>query len=285
MTHAPPAAADPARLREVALDVARQAGALLSRFATRRADGEDLDVSSKTSATDPVSDADRAAERLIADELLRRCPDDGLVAEEGEAPRRGVSGRRWVVDPLDGTVNFLYGIPMWCTSIACVDDDGTLAGAVYHPVADEVFHAARGQGAARDDVALRCTTVDGLDRTLVATGFSYEPPVRVDQGTDVADLLRHVRDLRRGGSAALDLAWVAAGRIDAYVEFGLQPWDWAAGRLLVTEAGGRVTAVSRRLGGRELDGVVAGGPAAHDHLVAWLHGRPAPAGAPTAGPR
>lgn len=264
---------DAERLRGIAVELARGAGQILVRYARRRTDGRDLDISSKTSATDPVSDADRAAERHIGEQLLRLCPDDGLLGEEGEAARSGTSGRRWVVDPLDGTVNFLYGSPMWCTSIACVDDSGTIAGAVFHPASGEMFSAARGVGSWCDDAPLRCNDVPELGHTLLATGFSYEAGVRVDQGVDLADLIGRVRDLRRGGSAALDLAWTAAGRVDGYLEFGLQPWDWAAGRLLVSEAGGVVSAHRRRLGGTDLDGVVAGGSSAHANLVSWLDGR------------
>lgn len=264
---------EPDRLREIAVEVARGAGEVLHGFAVQRAAGDDLDVSTKTSATDPVSDADRAAEAHISEALASLRPDDGLLAEEGGATRRGSSGLRWVVDPLDGTVNFLYGSPLWCTSVACVDESGTVAGAVVQPASGEVFHAARDGGARCGEAVLSCSAVADLAHTLVATGFSYEPDVRVDQGVEVADLLTRVRDLRRGGSAALDLAWTAAGRVDGYVEFGLQPWDWAAGRLLVTEAGGRVSAHRRHLGGRDLDGVVAGGTAAHDNLVSWLDQR------------
>jgi myo-inositol-1(or 4)-monophosphatase len=260
-------------LRTIAVDAARAAGDLLAGYADRLADGGDLGVDTKSSATDPVSEADRAAERLLTDHLTAARPDDGLLGEEG-AVREGSTGLTWVVDPLDGTVNFLYGHPLWCVSVACVDDDGTVAGAIHHPASGETFHAARGAGARLDDTPLACTHVDDLSATLVATGFAYDPAVRADQGRDVADLLPIARDVRRGGSAALDLAWVAAGRVDAYAEAGLNLWDWAAGRLLVTEAGGIVTEHPRTLGGRELTAVVAGGRAAHDHLVDWLGGRP-----------
>jgi myo-inositol-1(or 4)-monophosphatase len=254
-------------LRELAVRVAEEAGGLLQGYADRLSE---LVVDTKTSATDPVSEADREAELLIARQLAAARPDDGLLAEEDLASKPGTSGLRWVVDPLDGTVNFLYGLPAWCVSVAVEDEHGPLAGAVHHPMAGETFHAARGDGAACNGRALRVSEVDELGRTLVATGFGYDAAVRADQADDVADLLREVRDLRRCGAAALDLAWTAAGRIDAYLEFGLQPWDWAAGRLLVTEAGGVVSAHERRLGGRSMSGVVAGGRPAHDHLVAWL---------------
>jgi myo-inositol-1(or 4)-monophosphatase len=266
-------------LLEVAIDVARAAGETLHGFASRRASGEDLDVSSKTTATDPVSAADRAAEQLIARRLAEARPDDGLLGEEGQAPRRGTSGLRWVVDPLDGTVNFLYGVPAWCVSVACEDDEGSLVGVVHDPNRDETFRAVRGGGAWCGEQRLTMTAVDDLSRTLLATGFAYDPATRRDWADDVADLLGHVRDLRRGGSAALDLAWTAAGRFDAYLEFGLSPWDWAAGSLLVTEAGGTLTRPERWLGGQVRAGVLAAGAVAHDGLDAWLAGRPPHPGA------
>lgn len=264
---------DTAALEELAIEVAQEAGALLVGFAGQRQEGGDLGVDVKSSATDPVSEADRAAERLIATRLAAARPDDGLLGEEDQDPRQGTSGVRWVVDPLDGTVNFLYGRSAWCVSVACEDVDGPLVGVVHHPALGETFHAVRGGGARLDGRLLAVTEVDDLGRTLVATGFSYDADVRADQGHDLADLVPRVRDVRRDGSAALDLAWCAAGRIDAYVEFGLAPWDWAAGALLVAEAGGRCSHHRRRLGGRWLTGVVAGGPAAHDGVAAWLEGR------------
>lgn len=257
-----------AALLDLAVEVALDAGQVLLAHRDRT-----LDVTTKTSATDPVTQADRASEELIARRLLAARPDDGLLGEEDAANRPGTSGVRWVVDPLDATVNFTYRLPHWCVSIAAEDDDGPLAGVVHDPVRNEVFAAARGRGATLDGDAITVTGVTDAARTLVATGFAYDPAVRVDQGRDLADLVTRVRDVRRGGSAALDLAYVAAGRVDAYVEFGLQPWDWAAGRLLVTEAGGVVSTHQRVLGGQPRPGVVAGGRAAHDALVAWLEER------------
>jgi myo-inositol-1(or 4)-monophosphatase len=264
---------DPAALAALAIGTAREAGALLRGFAEERLAGADLDVGVKSSQTDPVSEADRAAERLIATRLTDVRPDDAILGEEEQLDRPGRSGLRWVVDPLDGTVNFLYGRSAWCVSIACEDAEGPLVGVVHHPALGETFHAIRGEGAFQDGRSLAVTGVDDLARTLVATGFSYDPEVRADQGRDVGDLVPRVRDVRRDGSAALDLAWCAAGRVDAYLEFGLSPWDWAAGSLLVREAGGAVTERKRTLGGRRLTGVIAGGPRAHDALAAWLDGR------------
>jgi myo-inositol-1(or 4)-monophosphatase len=260
---------------ELAVDVAHRAGALLVRYAEELHEGVDLGVATKSSTSDPVSEADRAAERLIAGRLLDARPDDGLLGEEGEASRSGTSGFRWVVDPLDGTVNFLYGRPTWCVSVACEDADGTVVGVVHAPLLGETWTATRGGGARRHETGqpLAVTEVDALSACLVATGFSYDALVRADQGRAVADLVPRARDVRRDGSAALDLAWVAAGRADGYVEAGLNPWDWAAGRLLVTEAGGRVSTSTWTLGGRPLPAVVAGGPAAHHHLTTWLEER------------
>ncbi|MEX0835096.1 MAG: inositol monophosphatase family protein [Nitriliruptor sp.] len=256
---------------QLAIDVAVAAGTLLADFAGRRRDGADIGVETKSTATDPVSEADRAAERLIAERLLTARPDDGLLGEEGQAPRAGTSGYRWVVDPLDGTVNFLYDRPAWCVSIACEDDRGSVVGVVHAPVLGETWVAERGGGARRleDDRPLQVSSVSTLAQALVATGFAYDADVRAQQGTEGADLVARVRDVRRDGSAALDLAGVAAGRVDGYLEHGLQPWDLAAGSLLVTEAGGCVTLVERELAGQVLDGIVAGGSAVHDLLLDW----------------
>lgn len=259
-------------LRALAVETATRAGELLLRFARDLAAGADLAVEHKTSATDPVSAADAAAERAIVTSLLTALPDDGILAEEGQETRPGTTGRTWVIDPLDGTVNFLYGWPLWCVSVACVDADGTLAGAIVHPTSGEVFHAARGQGAWLGERRLHVREVADPAHGLVCTGFAYDRAVRTDWGRQVPGLLDRFRDLRRGGAAALDLAWVAAGRADAYVEFALQPWDWAAGRLLVIEAGGVVTELEREFGGHSQPGLVAGGRTMHDAVLAFVSG-------------
>lgn len=257
-------------LRALAVEAATAAGELLLHFARDLADGVDLAVEHKSSATDPVSVADAAAERAIVTSLLTALPDDGILAEEGQDPRPGTTGRTWVIDPLDGTVNFLYGWPLWCVSVACADADGIVAGAIVHPTSGEVFHAARGQGAWLGERRLRVREVADPAHGLVSTGFAYDRAVRTDWGRQVPGLLARFRDLRRGGAAALDLAWVAAGRADAYVEFALQPWDWAAGQLLVLEAGGVVTELERELGGSSQPGLVAGGRTMHDAVLDLL---------------
>jgi fructose-1,6-bisphosphatase/inositol monophosphatase family enzyme len=196
-------------------------------------------VGSKSSATDLVSDADRDAERLIRDVLARERPDDALLAEEGTR-EEGDSGRRWIFDPLDGTVSYLYGYPQWCVSVALEDAGDTAVGVVYDPNRDELFAAERGAGATLGGSPIRVRESPPLAEALVATGFGYESDWRAAQADVVRRVLPAVRDIRRAGSAALDLAWLAAGRLDAYYERGLNAWDWAAGSLLVREAGGAV---------------------------------------------
>ena len=211
----------------------------------------------KSSRTDMVSDADRDAEAAIEELLRTERPDDGLLAEEG-AHSEGGSGRRWVVDPLDGTTNFLYGIPAWAVSVALEDDEGGAVGVVYDPVRGDTFAAARGLGAHLDGEPIEVAGAEQLESALIATGFGYEPDRRLAQAEVLVDLLPRVRDIRRAGAAALDLAWLGAGRLDGYYERGLNPWDWAAGRLIVSEAGGAL---------RELDGEPAGLVATSPQLI------------------
>jgi myo-inositol-1(or 4)-monophosphatase len=204
-----------------------------------------------------VSDADREAEDAIAAILVAERPDDGLLAEEGssaDAP----SGRRWVVDPLDGTTNFLYGFPVWGVSVALEDGDGGLVGVVFDPNRDELFAAERGGGATVNGVQIRVREGAPLHRALLATGFGYDAERRALQADVVREVLPRVRDIRRAGAAALDLAWLAAGRLDGYWERGLKHWDFAAGGVLVTEAGGEV---------RELPGDPGGLVAASGGLI------------------
>jgi myo-inositol-1(or 4)-monophosphatase len=220
---------------DLAERAARTAGDVLMSYYGRPAEG----VSSKSSSTDLVSDADREAERAIRELLEAERPDDGLVAEEGSRAQ-AASGRRWVVDPLDGTINFLYGFPAWAVSVALEDSEGLAVGVVHSPISRETFHAVRGEGAFVGDRRLHVRDSRPLAQALVATGFSYEAEQRARQADVIRELLPRARDIRRAGAAALDLAWLAAGRVDAFFERGLKHWDWAAGRLLVEEAGGVV---------------------------------------------
>jgi myo-inositol-1(or 4)-monophosphatase len=196
-------------------------------------------VAAKSSPTDLVSDADREAERTIRELLSAERPDDGLLGEEGSR-HSTESGRRWIVDPLDGTINFLYGFPAWAVSVALEDAGGVAVGVVHSPVSGETFRAVRGEGAFLGERRLAVREPVALDQALVATGFSYESDKRAIQADVMRSLLPRARDIRRAGAASVDLSWLAAGRLDAYFERGLHSWDWAAGRLLVEEAGGSV---------------------------------------------
>ena len=252
-------------LVDLVATLAREAGALLLQRSLRAPTG----IASKSSLTDLVSDADRDADRLVVARIRAAFPDDAIVSEEGDAVA-GRSGRTWYVDPLDGTINYLYGVPHWSVSIACVDAEGALAGTVFDPIRDEVFSAARGAGATLGSLRLATTAVKDPGLALVATGFSYDATERAAQAAVAALLAGSVRDLRRAGSAALDLAWVAAGRLDAYFEVSRSPWDSAAGELLVREAGGAVTWTEHRE-------IVASGQGVHATLLALLrasHGSP-----------
>jgi myo-inositol-1(or 4)-monophosphatase len=215
---------------------ARAAGEVLMSYFGRAAEGLD----EKSSPTDPVSDADREAEATIQRIIAAERPDDGILGEEG-ANTSAANGRTWIVDPLDGTVNFLYGLRSWAVSIALEDRDGVAVGVVLNPVDGECFSAVRGQGARLNEREIRVTGRASLDRAMVATGFSYVAEERAKQAEVLLSLLPAVRDVRRAGAAALDLAYVACGRVDAFYERGLKRWDEAAGRLLVEEAGGVVS--------------------------------------------
>jgi myo-inositol-1(or 4)-monophosphatase len=233
--------ADPLELLDLARRLGTEAAALL-----REATGHAYPADTKSSETDMVTAADRASERLIVDGLRAARPDDAILGEEGTADS-GTTGVRWIIDPLDGTTNFLYGIPAFAVSIAAEVDGRVTAGVVVDVERDECFTAALGHGAHLDGVALRCNDAVELATALVATGFGYDPLRRAEQGAVVAALLPLVRDIRRTGAAAVDLCWVAAGRVDAYYERGIQTWDRAAGALVAAEAGARVLVTSHGL--------------------------------------
>lgn len=258
---------DPDALLELALEAARAAGqSLLDSFR-----GPAAGVTSKTSPTDLVSDADRAAEAILLDFIRARRPWDGVLAEEGGA-RDATSGYTWVVDPLDGTINFLFGIPVWAVSIAVEDGNGTLVGVVHDPSRGETFAATRGGGATLNGAPIRVSERADLADALVGTGFAYLSAARAVQAGVVARVLPRARDIRRAGSAALDLAALACGRLDAFYEAPMEPWDKAAGILLVREAGGVVTTLPPPIPDLS-PGVVAAGPGLHaalEELVAPL---------------
>ena len=223
-------------LLEVAEDAARAAGSVLVEHFRNLAA---LAVHTKSTPTDPASEADVAAEQAIRDLLAARRPDDGILAEEGGGDLSPPAGSelRWVVDPLDGTVNFLFGLPQWCVSVACEDADGAVVGVILDPLRDECFTVTRDGVPRLSGEEIAAGPSRPLERSLIATGFGYDPEVRRVQAETVAAILPRARDVRRMGSAALDLAWLAAGRYDAYYERGGQPWDWMAGTLLCERAG------------------------------------------------
>jgi myo-inositol-1(or 4)-monophosphatase len=238
-------------LLDLAERLAREAGGLLLggiRDVHRH-------IATKTSGTDMVSEMDQASENLIIEGILSARPGDAILGEEGGS-RDGTSGVRWVIDPLDGTTNYLYRHFAWAVSIAAEVDGTVEVGVVADPSHGEVFSAMRGKGAWCNGEAISVSGGDDLAMALVATGFGYAASRRAAQARVLPRLLPAVRDIRRNGAAALDLCWVANGRLDAYFEYGGQPWDAAAGLLIATEAG--ATAAG-------LDG---GPPAAESIMVA-----------------
>jgi myo-inositol-1(or 4)-monophosphatase len=247
-------------LRDIGVAIAREAGEFVEAHA-----GDHLTVSAKSTPTDAVTEVDRGSERLIVTRIGEKRPDDGILGEEGTS-RPGSSGIRWVVDPLDGTVNFLYGIGAYAVSIGVEIDGERVAGAVYDASRGQMYDAVLGGGARRDGARLTCSGVRDLALALVGTGFGYDANIRAQQGAVVARLLPKVRDIRRIGSAALDLCAVAAGARDAFYEAGLQPWDRSAGLLIAAEAGARVGVFPEPDGERVL--TVAAPPALFDALHA-----------------
>jgi myo-inositol-1(or 4)-monophosphatase len=195
-------------------------------------------TTTKSTATDMVTEFDKASETLIVGGILDARPDDAIVGEEG-TDTVGSSGVRWLIDPIDGTTNFLYGLPGYAVSIAALSDHDTEVGVVYVPTTNELFTAMRGSGATLNGASIRCSATTDLSLALVATGFGYDSQRRAVQAARVAKLLPRVRDIRRFGAAAADLCYAAAGRVDAYFEEWLGPWDMAAGELIAREAGCR----------------------------------------------
>jgi myo-inositol-1(or 4)-monophosphatase len=223
-----------ARLRSIAVDTASSAAALI------RASDEHLAIDTKSTATDIVTATDIAAERRIRELIAEAAPGSRVLGEEGGHTVAGVGDHgdiEWIVDPIDGTVNFAYRIPMSAVSVAAAVDGRVVAGAVVDVDRGEVFSAHRSGGATIGDRSARAGTCDELALALIATGFAYDAERRRRHGQTIAELLGVVRDIRGFGSAALHLCWVAAGRVDAYVERDIKPWDYAAGALIAAEAG------------------------------------------------
>ena len=219
-------------------------------------------VETKSTRTDMVTEMDRASEALIVEGLLKSRPDDGMLGEEGTAAP-GTTGVQWVVDPLDGTTNYLYGFPSWAVSIGAEIDGVPAVGVVHDPVHSETFTAVQGGGSFLNGARLMVEGAPDLATSLVGTGFSYDAVNRRRQAELLLSVLPVVRDVRRAGSAATDMCWVAAGRLDAYYERGVQPWDVCAGTVIATEAG----AVVGRL---DDETIVVAAPHLFDNLCAVL---------------
>lgn len=256
-------AADVVSLRDVAVSLAREAGDMALRG---RRSGP-VSATSKSSSIDMVTEFDKANERLITEGLSRLRPDDGIVGEEG-AHVNSSTGIVWHIDPIDGTTNFLFDIPMWAVSIGAVDEHGPVAGAVYVPGLGEMFSAARGCGSTMNETPLQVRDNTNVSDALIATGFSYDIAQRPHHTLRVSNMLNHVRDIRRMGAAAIDLCFVAAGRLDAYFEENLNSWDLVAGQIIVTEAGG---VVSDFAGGPVYpQQVLASSSSFHHHMVSLI---------------
>jgi myo-inositol-1(or 4)-monophosphatase len=256
---------EPARLLEIAVSVTRGAADLARQM---RAEGV-TGIATKSTATDVVTAADQATERYVREALGQLRPGDAVLGEEaGESAGAGTV--RWIVDPIDGTVNYLYGIPQYAVSLAAEVDGVVVAGVVRNPASGEEWTATLGGGAWRDGARLSGSEVTGLGQALIATGFGYSAERRVHQARVVAALLPTVRDIRRFGAASLDLCFAAEGRVDGYYEKGLNLWDHAAGGLIATEAGLRVTGLAGAAPGPNLllaapEGIWS---ALHDALLA-----------------
>ena len=221
-------------LLKLATTIARDAG----HFLTNRPDY--LAIDTKSSEIDIVTQMDRAYEKLIVEAILAARPDDGIIGEEG-ADRPSKSGYTWVIDPIDGTVNYLYNMAGWSVSIAIKDEAGAIVGVVYSPTLNSIFTAIRGGGAFLNGKPIKCNDPIELNRALIATGFAYGQELRQEQIKQFNDLILKIRDYRRNGSAAIDICNVAAGIVDGYYEMGLKEWDRAAAELIAKEAGAKVS--------------------------------------------
>ncbi len=254
------------RVLALAVTLARQAGALQrERYAS------DLTIETKSAEVDLVTEVDRACEAIVVRGIEEARPGDSILAEEGSNRDRPGARWRWVIDPLDGTTNYAHAYPRFCVSIGVECDGEPRVGVVYDPLMDELYHALRGAGAFLNGRAIRVSRTRELGRSLLATGFAYDR--RQSEQDNIAHFkafLKAGRALRRDGSAALDLCYVAAGRLDGYWEFKLSPWDVAAGALLVGEAGGRCSDVNGGADFRSGRSVVASNGVIHDAMLGVL---------------
>lgn len=241
------------------LELAEKIGADAAALLMKRPPA--FEISSKSTAIDIATQMDVAAEKFIVDSILAARPDDGIIGEEG-SERPSKSGITWVIDPLDGTVNYVYGLPGWNVSIAAKDIDGPIVGVVTAPTINSTWKATRGGGSFYNGHKISCNDPIELDRALIATGFQYDVANRVSQMEDLAKLVPIARDVRRNGAAAVDFCHVAMGAIDGFYESGLKEWDWAAGGLIAQEAG----AIFTQHGSAPLQTSIVAGPSLHASL-------------------
>ncbi len=262
-----------------AKNLAREAGVII-----RQGYGNAEEIHKK-GVIDLVTEYDLRSERFVVERLQRAFPEDAIVAEEGGEYNEG-SGH-WFLDPLDGTVNFAHGVPVFCISLAYMEDGHLELGVIYDPLRDDLFHVRRGEGAWLGDQRLHVSSVKSLNQSLLATGFSYDIRTRIDNNLDhFSHLALRTQGVRRLGSAALDLAYVAAGRFEGYWEMCSFPWDIAAGTLMVTEANGVVTrAAGDRIDVSRATSIVATNGNIHDELIEVLAGGILPPHEHTAAPK
>lgn len=246
-------------LLTIAESIALKAGELLKQRPSK------FELDEKSGVFDFATQMDHESEKLIVSELLLARPDDGLIGEEG-ASKESKTGITWVIDPIDGTVNYLYDIPGWCISIAAKDQNGGVVGVVYSPATNSLWKATRGGGAFLNGVPIRCNEPVALNRALVGSGFAYDLERRKVQAQFIAKLLPEIRDLRRLGACAVDICHVASGTLDAYFEAGVNEWDHAAAGLIATEAGAKVSVQSGIWNGQK-QLVIAAGPTLHAALT------------------
>lgn len=259
-------------LRDKAVAAARAGAEVLQRYFVARESMDDRSLGVEDKGTyDYVSRADRESEQAILGEIRRHFPHHHVLAEESGRSSSGSGDFQWLVDPLDGTTNFLQGLPIFCISVACRRGDEVVAGAVLDPVADHLFTAAAGSGAWHNGRRMRASEREGLEGAFFATGYPWRAKAALPQYLAAfQDLFLQARSIRRCGAAALDLAWTAAGVYDGFFEFRLSPWDIAAGVLLVREAGGRISDLDGREGFPAGGNVLAGGARVHPELVALM---------------
>jgi myo-inositol-1(or 4)-monophosphatase len=255
---------------EFAREICRQAGELLCDHYWQH-----HTVNRKSSDIDLVTEADLASERLIVEAIRNRFPGHTILSEEGLGDLQEIAGKTeclWVVDPLDGTVNYAHSYPVWGVTMALAERGQVIAGVIYDPLREELFWAERGKGAWFGDLRMRVSQASHLTDALVATGFAYKRATLTDNNlAEFAEVMPRVQGVRRAGAAVLDLAHLAAGHLDGYWEMHLQPWDWAAGSLLVTEAGGTVTNLQGEAWSLSMDNLVATNGVLHRELLDVLH--------------